>query len=251
MAPSLYPRPVPNTRVARDSPNYKDFLFGGTVTLCVGPYGKRMEIHKKLLASVSRELNKHVNNNMREGIEGIICLPDEEEETIAHFTEWAYTGEYTLSPPPANTNSYTGPRQHPWSNLHKHLQIYVFSDKFNIPVLMRLAESKFHSEIKPLRPNGNEDVVGLVKLIDYAYNNLPSPDPILKFLTQYASWKLELLRPSQVFHRLMLQRPEFLKDLLMNLKGPSTKPKAAARQTHQTDYRSETVVTESSVITLF
>ncbi|CUS12645.1 unnamed protein product [Tuber aestivum] len=237
MPPSLYPKPVPNIRTTKNSPKYKDFLFSRTVTLYVGPHKKRMEIHKKLLASVSRELNKHVNNDMREGIEGIICLPDEEEETIAHFAEWAYTREYALSPPPANTKSCTEPRNDPWSDLHKHLQVYVFSDKFNIRILMRLAESKFHSEINRLNPNRNEDVVGLVELIDYAYDNLPTSDPILKFLTQYASWKLELLRPSEIFHSLMLDWPDFLNDLLMNLKGPSTKPVAAAQQAHQTHYR--------------
>ncbi|CUS12646.1 unnamed protein product [Tuber aestivum] len=234
MAHPFYVKPVPNSPTTKHSPNYKDFLFGGTVTLLVGIYRERMEIHKKLLTSLSPELTKHVYNNMREGTENTIGLPEEEGETITHFTEWAYTGEYALYPPPANTNSYTEPGQDPWSNLYKHLQIYVFSDKFNIPILKRLAESKFHSEISPLHPNGGKDVVGLVKLIDHAYKNIPNSDPILKFLTQYASWKLELLRPSERFHGLMLQRPEFLKALLMNLQGPSTKPTAAAPQFHQT-----------------
>ena len=52
-----------------------------------------MEIHKKLLASISPELDKHVNNGMREGIEGIICLPDEGEEVLSLFTQWAYTSD--------------------------------------------------------------------------------------------------------------------------------------------------------------
>jgi len=55
--------------------------------LYVGLDGKKMEMHKKLLASISPELNKHVNNDMREDIEGIACLPDETEEMLTLFTE--------------------------------------------------------------------------------------------------------------------------------------------------------------------
>ncbi|PWW73749.1 hypothetical protein C7212DRAFT_365581 [Tuber magnatum] len=241
MALSLYVKPKPDSATAKHSPKYKDFLFGGTVTLYVGRYEDRMEIHKKLLAGLSPELNKHVYNNMREGTEGTIRFPDEEVETVTHFTEWAYTGEYALDgdTPPANTRSHTAPKRVPWLNLYRHLQIYAFSDKFNIPILKQLAESKFHSEINPLYPDGSKDVAGLVKLISYAYDNLPGSDPILKFLTQYASWMLELLRPSKRFNKLMLARPEFLKDLLMNLKGPSTKPTARALQIHPMIYGRE------------
>jgi len=204
--------------------------------LYVGPNRKRMEIHKKLLASISPELGKHVNNRMREGIEGIIRLPEEGEEVLTLFTEWAYTGDYTLedSSPPTNRRSYIEPaqEQNPWLSLHKHLQLCVFADKFNVPTLKELAESKFHAEIDPIRPNSSRDVAGLVKVIGYAYDSLPSSDPILKFLAQYASWKLEFLRTSKRFNKLILGQPDFLRELLMNLQGPKTKP--AAPQKHLT-----------------
>ncbi|KAG0637653.1 hypothetical protein HOY80DRAFT_249007 [Tuber brumale] len=225
-----------NRATTKHFPKYKDFVSGGIITLYVGRNRKKIEIHKKLLASISPELNKHVNNDMREGTEGIIRLPDEGEEALTLFTEWAYTGEYghggdTLI---TNTGNHTEPKQDPWLSLHEHLQLYVFSDKFNIPVLKQLAESKFHLQISCVKPTTNKDVSGIVLVIGYAYDNLPSSDPILGFLAQYASCNLELLRPTTRFNQLISARPELLKELLMNLKGPSPKPTAKAPRTRRT-----------------
>ena len=201
----------------------------------VGPKRKRMEIHKKLLASISPELNNHVNNDMREGIEGIIYLPDEEEEELTLFTEWAYTGDYDCKDNtlPANTGKPKEPKQDPWPSLHKHLQLCAFAEKFNVPILKQLAESKFYTEISPVtvEPNCSRDVSGLVAVIGYACDNLPSSDSILKFLAQYAAWKLESLRETASFNYLVSSQPDFLKELLMNVCGPKTKPKAPGKHT--------------------
>ncbi|KAG0635549.1 hypothetical protein HOY80DRAFT_1025023 [Tuber brumale] len=229
MNPNHLGKTMPDSSTTKHFPEYKYFLFGGTVTLYVGQDGGKMEIHKKLLASISPELNKHVNNDMREGAEGIIRLPDEEEETVTLFAEWAYTGEYGYKGEAqrANTGNCTKLNQDPWQSLHKHLQLYVFSDKFNVSILKQLAETRFHAEIGCIEPKSDNDVSGLVAVIGYAYDNLPNSDTILKFLAQYASWKLELLRPADGFSELILAQPELLKQLLMNLKGPNTKPTAA------------------------
>ncbi|PUU78967.1 hypothetical protein B9Z19DRAFT_980797, partial [Tuber borchii] len=216
---------------------FTSFLFGGNVTLYVGPKRKRMEIHKKLLASISTELNKHVNNDMKEGIEGIICLPDEGEEVLTLFTEWAYTGDYTRKDNtlPANTGKPKEPKHDPWPSLHKHLQLCAFADKFNVPILKQLAQSKFHTEISPvtIEPNYTRDVSGLVMVIGFAYDNLPSSDPVLKFLAQYAAWKLELLRETTSFNDLVLSQPDFLKELLRNVNGPGAKPTTLQKHTQQ------------------
>ena len=188
----------------------------------VGPERKRMEMHKKLLASISPELDKHVNNDMREGIEGIIYLPDEGEEVLTLFTEWAYTGDYAPKDGalPADMRNPKEPKQDPWPSLHKHLQLYAFAEKFNVPILKQLAESKFHTEISPLEPQSERDAAGLLMMIGYAYDNLPSSDPILKFLAQYAAWKLELLRGATSLNDLILTEPDFLTEFLLHLKGP-------------------------------
>ena len=213
------------------------FLFDGTITLYVGPDGKKMEVHKKLLASISPELNKHVNNDMREGIEGIIRLPDEGKEVVTLFTEWAYTGDYTHEGD--TLSGILGLNQDPWPSLHKHLQLCTFSDKFNIGALKQLAESKFYTEISPLEPRSETDAASLAMVIGYAYDNLPSSDPILKFLAQYASWKLELLRGTTGFDTLILAQPDFLNQLLIYLNGLKTKPTIPQKhQTHSANFHS-------------
>ena len=199
-----------------------------------------MKMHKKLLASRSPELDKHVNNEMKEGIEGTICLPDEEEEVLTLFTEWAYTGDYNCKDDTLvfasaggggkkkRKNPNPNPNPNSWPILHKHLQLCVFADKFNVPILQQLAESKFYTKISlvTIEPNCSGDVSGLFLVIGYAYDNLPSSDPILQFLVQYVAWKLELLRETTSFNDLVLSQPDFLKELLRNLNGPKTKPLA-------------------------
>jgi len=191
------------------------------VALYVGPDGKKMEIHKTLLASISPELNKHVNNDMKEGIEGKIHLPEEGEEALTLFIEWAYSGDY------AHKKSLLErllKSEDPWQIIHKHLQLCVLSDKFNIPMLKELAESKFHTEINRIEPS-KSDVAGLVMVIGYAYDNLPSSHPIQKFLAQYASWKFELLRETTGLNELISTQPTFLQEFFRHLNGLTAKPK--------------------------
>ncbi|PUU78968.1 hypothetical protein B9Z19DRAFT_1125783 [Tuber borchii] len=196
-----------------------------------------MEIHKKLLASISPELDKHINNDMREGIEGIIHLRDEEEEVLTLFTEWAYTGDYARKDDalPADTRNCKKLKQDPWPSLHKHLQLCAFAEKFNIPILKQLAESKFYTEISliTIEPNCSRDVSGLFSVISYACDNLPSSDPVLKSLAQYAAWKLELLRETASFNDFVLGQPDFLKELLRNVNGSKARPMAPERHTQK------------------
>jgi len=192
--------------------------------LYVGPNDKKMEIHKKLLASISPELNKHVNNDMKEGIEGKIHLPEEGAEALTLFIEWAYSGDYghknvTLKSP--------SKPEDPLQSIHKHLQLCVFADKFNIPILTELAESKFHAGFNRIELRNKSDATSLVMVIGYAYDNLPSSHPIQKFLAQYASWKLELLRETTGFNELISTQPSFLQEFLRHLNGLGAMP-----QTH-------------------
>ncbi|KAG0635545.1 hypothetical protein HOY80DRAFT_892890 [Tuber brumale] len=217
--------------VANLSSKYKEFMFDGTVTLFVGRDRKKMEMHKKLLASISPELDKHVNNNMKEGIEGVIHFPEEGEGMLTLFTEWAYTGDYTivdnsLRPmvpvPPAGTQTQV--KANPWPRLRMHLELYVFSDKFNIPTLKLLAKSKFSQAINPVDVTDKADATGLISMIEYVYDNLPDSDPVPKFLARFASWKWGFLRGRDEFVQLISVQPEFMKELLVNLVGLGSRP---------------------------
>ena len=51
-------------------------------------------VHKDLLASLSPELEKHVNNDMKEGREGQMHLSEVEEGTMKAFLRWVYKDDY-------------------------------------------------------------------------------------------------------------------------------------------------------------
>ena len=53
-------------------------------------------IHRSLLASISPELEKHTNNEMKEGKEGRMILREVSETTMERFLQWAYKGQYTV-----------------------------------------------------------------------------------------------------------------------------------------------------------
>ena len=54
-------------------------------------------IHKSLLSSLSPELDKHTNNDMKEGREGVLVLSEVDIPTMEAFTEWAYFKDYAMS----------------------------------------------------------------------------------------------------------------------------------------------------------
>ena len=53
-------------------------------------------IHKALLASLSPELKKHTDNQMKEGLAGEMVLEEVDRKTMQRFLQWAYRGEYTV-----------------------------------------------------------------------------------------------------------------------------------------------------------
>ena len=53
-------------------------------------------IHKEILASVSLEMQRHIMNEMQEGLQGEMVLREVDDETVQHFLEWAYVKSYTM-----------------------------------------------------------------------------------------------------------------------------------------------------------
>lgn len=52
------------------------------------------KIHKPLLTALSPEFDNHVNNGMREGVEGVLVLREVDAGTVEKFLEWAYSRTY-------------------------------------------------------------------------------------------------------------------------------------------------------------
>ncbi|KAF8455599.1 hypothetical protein BDZ91DRAFT_852753 [Kalaharituber pfeilii] len=76
-------------------------------------------IHKAILSTLSRELDSHVNNEMREGTESTMILRDVDRMTLDRFLEWAYTRLYTTPAQqylPAVTSETSGERRDRFSD---------------------------------------------------------------------------------------------------------------------------------------
>ncbi|KAF8460191.1 hypothetical protein BDZ91DRAFT_785494 [Kalaharituber pfeilii] len=195
-------------------------------------------IHKALLASLSPELHKHVNNQMREGQEGIIELSDVEQETFKAFLFWAYAREYRTPNPESP------------SSLLYHTKLYVFADRFNIAGLSDLSLSKVTTLLVECGMVASpQDITSVTLAIAYACANLPfstvsssasstagasthsSPavsglpsDRLLRYFTQYATWTLDSLRNSREFIDLLSNSHDFAIAVAVNSSATAHPP---------------------------
>ena len=53
-------------------------------------------LHQEVLTSLSKELERHINNQMREGHKKQMVLHEVDSATFERFVEWAYTGKYKV-----------------------------------------------------------------------------------------------------------------------------------------------------------
>ena len=54
------------------------------------------KIHTVLLASLSPELKKYLENETKEGLLGTVVLKEVDKDTILKFLQWAYRGTYSV-----------------------------------------------------------------------------------------------------------------------------------------------------------
>src|SRR5256885_485733 len=76
-------------------------LASRTFAFLVGPDKEPIDIHIRLLQSLSEPLDKLMNNGqMRESIERVAVLEDVDVETFGLFAEFCYTRNYRAPPKP-------------------------------------------------------------------------------------------------------------------------------------------------------
>ncbi|KAF8445448.1 hypothetical protein BDZ91DRAFT_814660 [Kalaharituber pfeilii] len=181
------------------------------------PQERKFYVHRSMLASLSPELDKHVNNDMKEGLEGIMELNDVEEATMKALLEWAYTKNYTISNPTSA------------SALLKHTTVYTLADRFNIATLKDLAYSRITKLLINLgKIKEAADIEALLAAITYAFDNLPcstasSSDSIqampseklLTYFVQYSAWLLDVLKDRKEFSTLLLYCADFARAVLL------------------------------------
>ncbi|KAF8459930.1 hypothetical protein BDZ91DRAFT_834898 [Kalaharituber pfeilii] len=180
--------------------------------------------HRSLLTSLSAELDKHVNNDMREGIQGVMELSEVDEATMTAFLQWAYKDDYTIENPKAA------------SALLGHTKIYVFADRFNTVPLKDLAYNNITALLADLgMVAAADDVEAVMTAISYAFGNLPfssfsssciaaPTERLLKYFAQYTSWALDVFRAKTEFCSLLEHSSDFAKALVTNSRSAATPP---------------------------
>ncbi|KAF8459931.1 hypothetical protein BDZ91DRAFT_685127 [Kalaharituber pfeilii] len=181
-------------------------------------------VHKSLLASLSAELDKHVNNEMREGTQGVMELSEVDEATMTAFLQWAYKDEYTTDNPKAA------------SALLAHTKIYVLADRFNTVPLKDLSYNKITALLADLgMVAATDDVEAVMTAVSYAFGNLPfssfssssitaPTERLLKYFAQYTSWALDVFRAKPEFCSLLEHSSDFAKALVTNSRSAATPP---------------------------
>ncbi|KAF8445446.1 hypothetical protein BDZ91DRAFT_753687 [Kalaharituber pfeilii] len=218
MNPTLEYLFSPFFTIVLKNPEGADFTNDATIeTNSELPQKRKFYVHRGLLASLSPELDKHANNNMKEGLEGNMELSDVEEATMKAFLEWAYTKDYTFPNP--NTASA----------LLKHTKLYALADRFNIATLKDLVYSRIAKLLTDLgKIKEAADIGALLSAITYAFDNLPCLTPtscdsiqafmpsekLLKYFAQYSAWLLEVLKDKNEFSTLLISCGDFVRAVL-------------------------------------
>ncbi|KAF8459926.1 hypothetical protein BDZ91DRAFT_740598 [Kalaharituber pfeilii] len=182
-------------------------------------------VHRSLLASLSAELDKHVNNDMKEGIQGVMELSEVDEATMTAFLQWAYNlkDDYTIENPKAT------------SALLGHTKIYVLADRFNTVALKDLAYNKITALLVDLgMVAAANDVEAVMTAVSYAFGNLPfstsstrisaPTEKLLNYFAQYTSWALDVFRTNLEFCSLLENSPDFARALVTNSRSAATPP---------------------------
>ncbi|KAF8461619.1 hypothetical protein BDZ91DRAFT_736678 [Kalaharituber pfeilii] len=118
-------------------------------------------VHRELLASLSPELRKHIDNEMKEGLNGEMVLYDVDEVTVQCFLQWAYVRDYKISQATSNA-------------LLLHAKLYVFADRFNVGSLKDLSFQKLTSFLDEQSKPDCSLSANVLSTAKFAVENLPA-----------------------------------------------------------------------------
>ncbi|KAF8461193.1 hypothetical protein BDZ91DRAFT_737403 [Kalaharituber pfeilii] len=155
-------------------------------------------IQRELLASLSPELRKHIDNEMKEGIKGEMALHDVDRDTLQRFLQWAYVKEYT-----------TDSRSEHTSALLLHSKLYVLADRFNIGPLKDLSFQKLTSSLTEKSNPDPSLSADVLRSAMYAVENLPAlTERLVDYLLRYIAWILDNVRDLEDFTQLFQAHPD-------------------------------------------
>ncbi|KAF8458769.1 hypothetical protein BDZ91DRAFT_800041 [Kalaharituber pfeilii] len=167
-------------------------------------------IHKDLLSSLSPELCKHIDNDVKGGLQEEIKLAEVERQTMQQFLQWAYRGDYTLGE--AETARKCGKKHvDSPSTLLLHTKLYIFSNRFHIIALQNLCFARIQALLSHLKLQDDyeEDGLILLKAIRFAADNLPTVnDHLIACFLRLVAFRLKFLVVLPEFAELVHAQPE-------------------------------------------
>jgi hypothetical protein len=172
-------------------------------TILAGPDLKKFSIHKDLLAGVSEEMQRHVCNDMKEGLEGRVEMKEVSEETMTYFIEFCYYGNYT---PCQTWDCYVNRTEDPVASLDylqsamiaqgqeavlAHARLYVFAEIYNINALRDLSMKNLKEIMEQFEDPDIFTTSSIVCLVEYVLEHIPerlTTDPLVALLAKCTAW---------------------------------------------------------------
>jgi hypothetical protein len=188
-------------------------------------------------------------NGFEEAQKGVYTFQDTSAGTLGRFIEWAYTGNY-----PTVLNAYSPVQgeakeagnaenkvvedgrqkniatesfditseNHP---LLAHIRLYIFCSIYFISDLQQLAFDKLSACLIDLKlPDNLSTQLAVVAALRVAFNRLPSQDPLLDWLAQYAAYCVDKLRLQKDFLDLLSEFPTLNSRMILSLNPGSSPP---------------------------
>lgn len=170
---------------------------------------------------------------------GHYIFKDTSEGTLARFIEWAYTGDYpavisALGPVKTSTketesvikekNTVTTAKpdltleNHP---LLAHVHLNIFCSTYSIPDLQDLAFSRITDCFIDLMPNDPGAQVAVISTLRVSFGNLPTHDPLLDWIAQYAAYSIDNLRTQESLHDILKSSPIIASRIVLFM-GPAS-----------------------------
>ncbi|KAF8425199.1 hypothetical protein EV426DRAFT_716344 [Tirmania nivea] len=179
------------------------------ITTCTAhESGTVFYVHKRLLASLSLELAKHIDNRMKEGLSGGMALGEVDTSTMQWLLQWAYQGKCKFNtefPDIATT-------------LRCYTKLYVLGDRFNITALQNFSFNnicqiipQLVTDVRTIDSSHSTPDPGvlLLKIMHYLADNIALfSDRLMEYLSKTIAFTLETIRVLPEFADLMQSHPQ-------------------------------------------
>ena len=158
-------------------------------------------MHSSLLASQSSVLDALVHSGLKESSDRLVIWEHIAEHTFAQFSEFAYTGDFTIAGPSvnnvgANTSQTVEISYGSW--FVQYADLMVFAECYAIDDLLVLANSKLEKVLNslPMKRTGKQSdqntrlIEGICDLCQYCYSRKPPQilsDLVRSVLKKYAA----------------------------------------------------------------